>query len=367
MLRSNPNTLKRQRIALWRLAWARVRFVARLLRDFRATVILFIAATFGAGLLYALLEMAFNIPLQDRIPVAELPLVMAQMMTLQASIPTGGQLQLLGFWYVMPLIGLLVLGGVVQFIQILFDQSGRAVAWQEAWASVMDEHTIVAGTGHVGLSVIQSLIGLGAKVVALNLDFDDHTATTLTAWNVPMIIGDASTEDGLRRAGIQHAESLVISTSEDAVNLQIALRARYMNKSLRVIVRAWDSQYREQLQDLLGIERVVSSAELSGPVFAGAALGFDLTQTVDVRVGKAVRTYVLMRLEVGATSAFLGRTIGGVQDRYDVDIVLYQQDGTVDVHPTHEQAIGQGDTLVLFTELSRALEVASLNRPLVRG
>jgi Trk K+ transport system NAD-binding subunit len=358
----SADLLPRQRLSVGQRWRASFRDTMRLLREFRATLVLFVLTTLGAGSLYGMMQAAYDIAPDDHIPTIDLPYHMAQLMTLQAEPPPAGMpAPMVMFWYVMPFAGLFVLGQIVQFIQLFFDRSGRAAAWQEAIASTMKDHTIVIGLGHVGLGVARALIDLKTQVVAVNQGFTPETASTLSAMNVVMIDGDGRSAETLARAYLHTAQALVVCTSSDAINFEIIMRARDLNPQVRIVARTWDSQYAKQLREFLGVERIVSSAEVSAPVFAGAAVGADITQTIHVRG----RSYVVVRLTVAAGSAFEGRTVGSVQDRYDVDIVLLvsgDDDTEPDVHPPNDQVLCAGDSVTIFVAFERLAELLSKNR-----
>ena len=355
--------ISRQHLSLGQRFRASIRDTRCLLREFRGTLVLFFMTTVGAGALYGLMQSVYTIPPEAFVPIIDLPYHMGQMMTLQAAPPPVGTPALMVvFWYVMPFVGLFVLGQIVTFIQLFFDRSGRAAAWQEAVASTMKDHTIVIGMGHVGLGVVRSLIDLQAPVVAVNTGFDPATAKTLMEMNVVTIDGDGRMADTLARANLNTAQSLVVTTSDDAVNFEIIMRARDLNSKVRIVARTWDNQYAKQLREFLGVERIVSSAEVSAPVFAGAAVGADITQTIHVKG----RAYVLARLTVIEGGHFTGRTVGNIQDRYDVDIVLLVKDGDTeaDVHPPSDQVVNAGDSITVFLAFSALAELLTKNRPI---
>ncbi|MCU0475351.1 MAG: hypothetical protein MUC99_04430, partial [Anaerolineae bacterium] len=183
--------LPRQRFRRGQRLLASLRDTRRLLVEFRLTLLLFALTTFGAGALYGAMQNSYALAPEDLVPVIDLPYVMAQMMTLQASPPPAGMpAPLVLFWYVMPFFGLFVLGQIVLFIQLFFDRRGRAAALQEALASTMRDHTIVVGLGHVGLGVVRSLLDLKTPVVAVNAGFDPATAALLDQMEVVRIDGD---------------------------------------------------------------------------------------------------------------------------------------------------------------------------------
>src|SRR6266567_3895281 len=50
--------------------------------------------------------------------------------------------------------------------------------------------------------------------------------------------GDATSDDVLREAGIQHAKCLLVATDNDATNISITLTARHLSSKLFIVARA---------------------------------------------------------------------------------------------------------------------------------
>jgi Trk K+ transport system NAD-binding subunit len=122
-------------------------------------------------------------------------------------------------------------------------------------------------------------------------------------------------------------------------------------------MRAWDDQFTAQIHDLLRVE-VLSSSEISAPVFAGMALNIGFTQTLDVN-GEA---YTTVRLTVNKGSLLENQTIGTLQDRYQMDIVLHGRANSAQVKPDKTTRVQTGDILVIFAQRERTLEIAAQNR-----
>jgi Trk K+ transport system NAD-binding subunit len=62
-----------------------------------------------------------------------------------------------------------------------------------------------------------------------------------------------------------------------------------------------------------------------------------------------------------------GATVGELQEANDADIVLYCRGGDAsnippDVQPPRETVVQAGDTLVIFAQHERSLQIASRNR-----
>jgi Trk K+ transport system NAD-binding subunit len=122
-------------------------------------------------------------------------------------------------------------------------------------------------------------------------------------------------------------------------------------------MRVWDDQFTTQLHDLLRVE-VLSSSEIAAPVFAGMALNMGFTQTLDVN-GQA---YTTVRLTVNKGSLLENQTIGTLQDRYQMDIVLHGHAQAAQVKPDKNTVVQAHDILVIFAQRERTLEIAAQNR-----
>jgi voltage-gated potassium channel len=358
----SPATKLRRRRGLFRLIQVAWRDTRALLREFRWPLISFLLATVGLGLIYGeLMALAGH----ERLPWYELPYIMFSLMVLAAPINIPHEPYLLMFWYAMPPIALFIIGrGVADFARLFFDRSGRRTAWQEALVSTMRHHTIVLGIGHVGLKVTRALVGMGFEVVAVDTVFTPEKEAALRALDVPLILGDGRTVDALQKANLAEADALLICTSQDTINLEMVLRARDLNPNVRIVARMGDTQFADQMRNFLGVAEILSSADIAAPLFAAATVGIEVTQTLTIHN----RQYAMLRLNVAKGSAFDGRTIGSVQDRYDVDIVLHaENDSAAEVHPDNAIVITPGDTLVIFAHLDMIKDLARLNRPNSRG
>ncbi len=331
------------------------RDTSALLKEFRVPILALLIATVGGGWLYGEL---YLIARGERISMLDLPYDMIQLMTLQG-IPEEKpppEPYLVIFWYGMPLIGLYVIGrGAVDFGRLFFDRSGRRNAWEEAVASTYRNHIIVIGIGHVGLRIVRQLVAMGFEVVCIDGALSAEKDDELSHLHVPLVIGDGRLPAMMEKAGIQHARSLVICTSDDHVNLEITMRARDLNPKVRIVVRMWDATFARQLNRFMGVEAVLSASDLAAPAFAGAAVGIEVTQTVKVHGVD----YSMIRMTVEPGSFMDGDTIGSLQQRHKLDIVLHARAGEAVVHPDGAIRVQTGDTLVLFAQHSRIIDLVA--------
>ncbi len=335
--------------AIWRDSLA-------LWREFRVPFLAFLIATLGGGWLYGELLVTAGYP---RTPYIDLPLIMVQLMILESPGSAPPEPYLVAFWYLMPPIFVYIVGrGAVDFVRLFFNRSERRDAWEEAVASTYRNHVIVLGVGHVGLRVTRTLAQMGFDVVGIDQSLRPDVDTELSVLGVPVIVADGRLATTLEQAGLRDAHALVVCTSNDQMNLEVTMRARDMNPTIRIVVRMWDNQFAQQLERFLGVQAVMSASDLAAPAFAGAAIGVEITQTLAV----SGVDYSLIRLHVEPGSFMDGSTIDRLQHENTIDIVLHGRGDKLVVHPDGEIPVQAGDMLVIFARHARVIEIANRNR-----
>lgn len=135
------------------------------------------------------------------------------------------------------------------------------------------QHFVVCGLGGVGMQIIHHLCSCGHEVVAIEADPNCRFLNTVRSLKVPVIQGDASLPTTLNAANFGQAQALLAVTSNDTVNLEIALNAKGLNSKAAAIVRYQDPDFSHMAQKVFEFEAVLSPAELVAPAFAAAALG----------------------------------------------------------------------------------------------
>jgi len=325
-------------------------------REFRNPIVVFLVAVFVGGWVYGELWVQAG---YERLPYIDLPYTMVALMIFETPIELPPEPQLVLFWYLMPLVGTYVAGrGVFDLVRLFFNPSTRSSAWEEALASTYRNHVIVLGVGHLGLRVIRSLVQMGVDVVAIDWNPDDDKLAELKRLKVPFVSGDGRLPATLETAGMRHAQALAVCTSNDYMNLEVTMRARDLNPAIRIVVRMWEDHFAEQIRQFMNVEAVLSATDLAAPSFAAAALGIEITQTMQVNGVD----YSMIRLNVGSGSFMDGATVGELQRTYEMDIVLHSHNNSVTVHPPHHERLSAGDTIVIFAQHRKIVDVIARNQ-----
>ena len=174
------------------------------------------------------------------------------------------------------------------------------------------DHTIVCGYGQVGEAVATALRGAGRTVVVVD-QRPEHLEWAQTH-GLHTLVGDATDEDVLKRAGVEHAAALVSVLSNDPANLYVVLSAKGLNPGLKVIARASDESAARKMRRA-GADEVVNPYQLSGNRIAGMMLAPHLDRLLSGDISSehfTVREVTVPERLVGQTVEHLGRETGAL-------------------------------------------------------
>src|ERR1051325_3240980 len=215
-------------IRQWKAGW---RDTIILLREFRAPLLLFTVAIVGGGFAYAAIGNIVDEPVRS---VSEAIYIVLTAAFLQpvGDFPKSFGLQL--FHFFMPVVGLVILAqGLADFGSLLFNRRARSKEWEMAVASTMKNHIVLIGLGHLGFRVAQRLHEMGESVVAVEINPGSHTTLAARDLGISVIQADARQAGALEGANIRDARTVILASQNDAMNLQIALKARSLNPNIR--------------------------------------------------------------------------------------------------------------------------------------
>lgn len=338
-----------QTLRQWKAGW---RDTLILLKEFRLPLLFFTVAVVGGGLVYASVARLAGTPVRS---FAEAMYIVLTAAFLQ---PVGDFPEHLGlqlFHFIMPLVGIIILAqGLADFGSLLFNRRARSKEWEMAVASTMNNHIVLIGLGHLGYRVTQRLHEMGENVVVVEINLGTHTTVAAREMGIPVIHADARHPGALESANIRDARTIILASQDDAMNLQIALKARSLNPAIQVVIRIFDEDFAHSLQDQFGFT-ALSATEMAAPVFAAAASGADVTHPISIE-GQQLS---LARLTIPVASRLNNKTVGYVEDNYHLNIILLRHDHQSEMHPTDTRPLHAGDTLAVLggpDQLSRLMQ-----------
>lgn len=252
-------------------------------------------------------------------------------------------------------IGLIVIGvGVMLYGLTTMFQYFIEVQWMNLFGSrrmkerisKLKDHIVLCGYGEVGVEVAHTLGMEGMPFVVID---PDQQAIAKAMVNGHLYIqGDATRDETLNEARIQHARGLVAAAGNDADNVFITLSAKGLHPGLFVVARA-DAREVESKLKRAGADRVILPLSLAGRRLAMLALHPLLVDFVDTTMHSRDRDLILEDVKVGPGSPVTGMTLKEGRNCCGGAVVLAvkKRDGTLLSNPPQETLLELGDELVV--------------------
>ena len=101
--------------------------------------------------------------------------------------------------------------------------------------SKLSNHYIICGAGRVGSHLVRDLIPTNESFVVI--ESDQQRAAEFKQRGIDVLVSDATLEETLREARVEHARGLAACLPKDADNVYVVLTARDLNPDLRISMR----------------------------------------------------------------------------------------------------------------------------------
>jgi len=214
--------------------------------------------------------------------------------------------------------------------------------------STIDElrgHVILCGHGRMGSVVAHELTEQKIPLVVIDNNKDGEEA--LHAAGISYIIGDATDEDVLARAGLSSARALVLCLPSDADNVFVTMSAHTLVPELMIIARG-EQPTTGAMLERAGASRVIFTHAVGAKRICNILTRPNVVDFVDVMsrgVDLEMDEYVVV-----AESGLVGRSIGDSLVRRKtgaIVVAIKRADGETIYTPDPEVVLGAGDALII--------------------
>ena len=207
-------------------------------------------------------------------------------------------------------------------------------------------HFVVCGFGRMGQFVCQEFSSLKMPFVVIERDGE-----LLRGFEIPHGIalqGDATSDEVLRRAGVDRARCLVTAAASDADNLYVTMSARFLNDKLFIVARAEEEGAEKKLLRA-GANRVVSPYAIGGQRVAQAVLRPNVMDFLELATRSQHLELQIEEIAIGATSGLAGKSLDHSRIRRDLGIIVVaikKPAGTMSFNPEGAVILDPGDLLI---------------------
>ena len=255
-----------------------------------------------------------------------------------------------------------ILGAIAQ--AMVEFQLGSVIGRRKLLSKIrsMKNHYIVCGFGRIGKIICREL--KANRIPMVVIDSGPAGAPTLEHEEIPVIHGDATSEDILLEAGIERARGLVSVVGSDSDNVFVTMSARGLNPNLFILSRA-EEEHTEKKLMRAGANRVVMPYHIGGQKMAHAIVRPVVSDFLEFTVHNRRIGLEMGEVLVSDRSPLSGVKLAdsGIRQQMDVIIIAIQKkDGEMRFNPSSQTQMDPGDTLIALgksEDISRLAKILS--------
>lgn len=249
---------------------------------------------------------------------------------------------------------LLIIGGVSGALYALSGIAGYVIEGHlgttlgrrrmEKTITKLKKHFILCGYGRVGQEIARIFTEEGVPFVVI--DKNQETIASIDKTGGLYILGDATSDDVLKEAGIEQARGLVVALGNDADSVYITLSARGLCPDLFIEARASSSMAGAKLKKA-GANRIIAPYNLGARRMAELALRPAVVDFIDTVIRSHGRDLQMENITISHDSTLAGLTVGETRHRTKAAILtISRKGGKLLVNPSVEETFEAGDRLI---------------------
>lgn len=276
---------------------------------------------------------------------------------------TGGRI----FATVFMMVGVgIVLYALTSTVQSIVHSELFARYGHSRKMSKLRDHFIICGAGRVGSHLIRSLRAVDG--VFLVLEHDQQKVEAFMNAGIPVLVRDATLEESLIEAGVEHARGLASCLPDDADNVYVVLTARDLNPNIHIVARAAEEQAESKLIRA-GANRVVAPTIIGGHRMAMALTKPAVGDFLDSVTANHLELG-FEQLEVESVSSLINRKLSETIIRSELNIVIVsirRSNGEIIFNPEGDAKIQAGDMLIAIGNAESLSRLNALARGRVKA
>lgn len=209
----------------------------------------------------------------------------------------------------------------------------------------MSDHYIICGYGRMGQQIAKDLRADNLPIVVV--ESNPEQLPKLERENIPHVVGEASDDSVLQRAGVERARGLVSVYPTDAENVFIVLTARVLNPKLFIVARSILEENEDKLRRA-GADRVMSPYILGGRQMAAAVTKPEIMEFVDLVLHARHFDTIVSHTTVSERSPYIGKSLEeiGLWQNCGVTVLAVRREGEIHANPCPTYVLQANDEVI---------------------
>jgi voltage-gated potassium channel len=177
-------------------------------------------------------------------------------------------------------------------------------------------HYILCGIGDTGRNVADEMHRTGTQFVVVDLREESIKKVGETHADLfrdmLYLVGDATEEENLTKAGLEHAKGLITALPVDKDNLVVTVVARQAVPNLRIVARSSDLKFSERMVRA-GANATVSPSHIGGLRMASELIRPQVVGFLDLMLKDQSQTLRVEELDIDASSPWAGNRLNEIK------------------------------------------------------
>lgn len=213
----------------------------------------------------------------------------------------------------------------------------------------LKDHYIICGHGRTGKLVRERLQEENMSFIVID-NHEDQLKELAASKDCLYILGDATHEEVLLRAGIKRARGLTSLLPDDADNLYLTMTAKLIAPSLFVLTKVMEDEAEKKILQI-GANKVVRPLKLSALKIAQSLVRPTLVDFMDLIIRRQELSLIMEEIVVNKKARITGSNLKEcrIRETANVIVVAIKKPGQDLVfNPSPETEILAGDTLLVL-------------------
>jgi voltage-gated potassium channel len=258
---------------------------------------------------------------------------------------------------------LYIIGNLVQFLvegRIRLILGRRKLDKQ---ISQLTDHFIVCGYGRMGRAFCRYLTQRNLPFVAIEKNTDRIPA--MNEDHILYLVGAATEELNLVKAGINKASHLITALGTDPDNVFLVLLAKGLNPQIKVVARASQNTIKKPLA-AAGADVVVSPFDIGARRMAHAILRPNVIRFLEMAFADEATDIHIEEISVGELSPLVNLPLkdSGIRQKYNMIILsIVCKDGDLVFNPSADTRIQAGCKLIVVGSSENLIKLTNELNP----
>lgn len=228
--------------------------------------------------------------------------------------------------------------------------------------SALRGHIIVCGLGKTGLNIIQEMQMTRRQCVAIDDNPENLQKAQQRFEDLFYLLGNATEEEILQRAGIRNANGIIAALKNDSDNLLITVQSRYISPGIKIVARCEENSLADKFYRA-GADYVVNPAFIGGMRMASEMLRPHVVTFLDRMLRSRDGSIRVEEATISAHSPWEGHSLKELDIRRKTGVLIIavkQPHGDeFDYNPPAEAILNAGSVLIA---IGNAEQIALLRR-----